>query len=91
MSYPELPMYKRMSDQELTELYDEIKVWSAQLINELDNRDVAVDDRPAFQILVLTTTSSLVGRPEGGNIVYSASTGIYYGWDALTSAWDAMT
>jgi hypothetical protein len=88
--YPELPYYKQFSNQELMDLYNEVQVWSSQIINELDSRDEEVRATPTTQIFTEVTTSN-VAKPLGGQVVYSASAGKFYGWNAVTSAWAAFT
>jgi len=89
MRYPELSYYKYMATKELHDLYMSIQSWSGQLINELDTRDTEQNFKPATQILTAVTTTD-IGRPAGGFVVYIEPTGKYYGWNAVTSAWDAF-
>ena len=89
MRYPELSYYKYMATKELQDLYMSVQSWSGQLINELDTRDTEQNFKPATQIITAVTTTD-IGRPNGGFVVYIEPTGKYYGWNAVTSAWDAF-
>lgn len=88
--YPELSYYKSLSSQELQQLYNDIQIWSAQLALELDARDTENQFAGASQINTAVTTTNLQGIT-GGRIVYATSSGKFYGFNAVTSAWDAMT
>tara|TARA_R110002167_G_scaffold103192_1_gene267178 strand:+ start:320 stop:592 length:273 start_codon:yes stop_codon:yes gene_type:complete len=89
MRYPELSYYKKMPTLELQDLYMSVQSWAGQLINELDSRDIENTFEPARQILTAVTTTD-IGRPIGGSIVYIEPTGKYYGYNAVTNAWNAF-
>ena len=90
-AYPELPSLIRMTTPELQNLYDEVQRWSAELALELDARDQEIRYEGVTKVVTFVTTTDYEGRPIGGTIMYSTSLGQYFGWDALTSTWDAMT
>lgn len=89
MRYPELSYYKTFSNRDLQELYNDLQQWSAQLIQELDSRDISQDFQGIKYVITETTTTNYK-KATGGSVVYSTSAGKYYGWNALTSAWDAF-
>ncbi|MEK9918391.1 MAG: hypothetical protein VW496_03260 [Pelagibacteraceae bacterium] len=89
MRYPDLSYYKRLPTKELEDLYSEVQQWASKLVLELDTRDTEEKFKQAQYIQTAVTTSE-IGRPLAGSIVYSLETGKYYGWNALTSAWDAF-
>lgn len=88
--YPELSYYKSFSTNELQEMYQDIQVWSAQLALELDSRDTELRFSGITQINTVVTTTDIQGIV-GGRITYATSSGKFYGFNAVTSAWDAMT
>ena len=78
--YPALP--KRLNDQELLSMYNQIQRWGSVLINELDSRDLDEQNRPSTNILSIVTITS-IGRPKKGDITYSASSGKFRGHVSL--------
>ena len=78
--YPALP--KRLNDQELLSMYNQIQRWGSVLINELDSRDLDEQNRPSTNILSVVTITS-IGRPKKGDIAYSASSGKFRGYVSL--------
>lgn len=87
--YPELSYYRQLSTNELQSLYNEIQVWTAQLANELDSRDAEESFSGVTQISTVTTVGNFPAI-KGGRIVYSTSSGTFYGFNATTSTWDAL-
>ena len=80
--YPTLP--QSMSTEDIKRMYNEVQRWGSILISELNNRDTVVDSRPASNIFCVVTVTS-IGRPQKGDIAYSASTGKFKGYVSLGS------
>ena len=80
--YPTLPFL--ITDKELKEMYNQVQRWSSILVNELDSRDLEADSKPSTNIYAVTTITN-IGRPQKGDIAYSASTGKYKGYVSLGS------
>lgn len=76
--------------QDVEELVKRLERWSNSLARELESRDVQLDNRPTRGVIALTTVTDY-GTPQTGAIVYSTSAHTYYGWDAVTSVWDALS
>ena len=53
--------------------------WGAALTNELDTRDIEVDNTPTSNILSVVTVSE-IGRPQAGDVLYAASVGKFKGF-----------
>ena len=90
MRYPDLSFYKSLATPELQVLYNDVQVWASKLVLELDARDSEDTFKQARYVRTAVTTSD-IGRPIPGSIVYSLEAGKYYGLNAQTSAWDAFT
>ena len=82
--YPELSNLFYLKDEEVKKLYTEIQRWGATLLNELDTRDIQVDNRPSTNVLIAVTVTQLQ-NPQKGDIAYSASSGKYKGYVSLGS------
>ena len=80
--YPTLPM--NLSNEDLTTMYKEVQRWGSVLINELDSRDLEIQNKPASNIFRVVTITS-IGRPIKGDIAYSASSGKFKGYVSLGS------
>tara|TARA_R100001244_G_scaffold121079_1_gene90688 strand:- start:271 stop:546 length:276 start_codon:yes stop_codon:yes gene_type:complete len=80
--YPTLSYMLGNSD--LQQMYRDVQRWSSVLINELNSRDLQVDTRPSTNIYRVVTITS-IGRPQKGDIAYSASTGKFKGYVSLGS------
>ena len=78
--YPTLPY--NMSQKDMQKMYNDIQKWGAILINELNSRDIQVDTTPSTNIYTVVTVTS-IGRPQKGDIAYSASTGKFKGYVSL--------
>jgi hypothetical protein len=78
--YPTLPM--NISNEDLVSMYKEVQRWGSVLINELDSRDLEIQNKPASNIFRVVTITS-IGRPIKGDIAYSASTGKFKGYVSL--------
>jgi len=65
-------------------MYKEVQRWGSVLINELDSRDLEIQNKPASNIFRVVTITS-IGRPIKGDIAYSASTGKFKGYVSLGS------
>tara|TARA_R100000306_G_C4306564_1_gene107958 strand:+ start:88 stop:336 length:249 start_codon:yes stop_codon:yes gene_type:complete len=73
-----------LGDNDLQQMYRDVQRWSSVLINELDSRDLEVDTKPSTNIYRVVTITS-IGRPNKGDIAYSASTGKFKGYVSLGS------
>ena len=80
--YPTLPM--NISNEDLVSMYKEVQRWGSVLINELDSRDLEIQNKPASNIFRVVTITS-IGRPIKGDIAYSASSGKFKGYVSLGS------
>jgi hypothetical protein len=80
--YPTLPMY--LSNENLKSVYKQVQRWGSILINELDSRDLEIQNAPSTNIFRVVTITS-IGRPRKGDIAYSASTGKFKGYVSLGS------
>jgi hypothetical protein len=80
--YPALP--RNLSNEDLMSVYKEVQRWGSVLINELDSRDLEIQNKPASNIFRVVTITS-IGRPIKGDIAYSASTGKFKGYVSLGS------
>lgn len=93
--YPELPhligMYRDKFTPETLELFKILEGWAAQLVRELDLRDVETLTAPSTNIYIVTSVDD-VGRPMAGDVAYSASTGKFKGYvsTAGTQAWENL-
>ena len=82
--YPEIPSLffsTKGTTREFTqeEVYRLLQQWGAALTNELDTRDIEVNNTPTSNILSVVTVSE-VGRPQAGDILYAASVGKFRGF-----------
>ena len=80
--YPTLPM--RLSNEDLMDMYKQIQRWGSILVNELDSRDLEAQNTPSTNIFRVVTITS-IGRPNKGDIAYSASSGKFKGYVSLGS------
>ena len=80
--YPTLP--QNMSTDDIKKMYSDIQRWGSILINELNNRDTVIESTPASNIYRVVTVTS-IGRPQKGDIAYSASSGKFKGYVSLGS------
>jgi len=78
--YPALP--RNLSNEDLMSVYKEVQRWGSVLINELDSRDLEIQNKPTSNIFRVVTITS-IGRPIKGDIAYSASTGKFKGYVSL--------
>ena len=81
--YPEIPSIffsTKGVTREFTqeEVYRLLQQWGAALTNELDTRDIEVDNTPTSNILSVVTVSE-IGRPQAGDVLYAASVGKFKG------------
>lgn len=75
-NYPKLP---RFTVNELADLQRLLLSWSNELTRELDARDIQVQDSPSTTINTVVSTSE-IGRPANGNVVYSISASKFRGY-----------
>jgi len=78
--YPALP--RNLNNEDLMSVYKEVQRWGSVLINELDSRDLEIQNKPTSNIFRVVTITS-IGRPIKGDIAYSASTGKFKGYVSL--------
>ena len=60
------------------------KIELEHLINELENRDIAIEATPSTNIYTVVTVTN-IGRPRKGDIAFSASSGKYKGYVSVGS------
>ena len=83
--YPTFPVnFNDITNEELNDLYSTLETWSTLLINELENRDIAIEATPSTNIYTVVTVTN-IGRPRKGDIAYSASSGKYKGYVSVGS------
>jgi len=63
-------------------MYNGIQRWGSVLIQELNSRDSQVDSKPSTNIYTVVTVTE-IGRPQKGDIAYSASSGKFKGYVSL--------
>ena len=80
--YPTLPF--TLTNDDLADMYKQVRSWGEVLVQELDSRDLQVDSAEAQTIFRVTTVTS-IGRPIKGAIAYSTSTGKFKGYVSLGS------
>ena len=80
--YPTLPF--TLTNDDLVDMYKQVRSWGEVLVQELDSRDLQVDSAEAQTIFRVTTVTS-IGRPVKGAIAYSTSTGKFKGYVSLGS------
>ena len=87
--YPTLPF--TLTNDDLVDMYKQVRSWGEVLVQELDSRDLQVDSAEAQTIFILTTVTS-IGRPVKGAIAYSTSTGKFKGYVSLGSetSWEDL-
>ena len=78
--YPTLPLH--VTNEDIQEMYKQVQRWGSILINELDSRDLELQNIPSTNIYSVVTITS-IGRPKKGDIAYSASTGKFKGYVSL--------
>ena len=80
--YPTLPF--TLTNDDLVDMYKQVRSWGEVLVQELDSRDLQVDSAESQTIFRVTTVTS-IGRPVKGAIAYSTSTGKFKGYVSLGS------
>lgn len=78
--YPTL--FKKRHFKDVTEMYNGIQRWGSVLVQELNSRDLQVNSRPSTNIYTVVTVTE-IGRPQKGDIAYSASSGKFKGYVSL--------
>ena len=71
--YPTL--FKRSYFKDVNEMYSSIQRWGSVLVQELNSRDLQVNSKPSTNIYTVVTVTE-IGRPQKGDIAYSASSGL---------------
>ena len=86
--YPDLPFLINITQEETRKVYQTLEKWGAALINQLDLRDQEIEATPTTNIFTVVTITS-IGRPKGGDIAYSASSGKFKGYvsTAASTTW----
>jgi len=78
--YPTLPFGRYFKDP--IEMYNGIQRWGSVLVQELNSRDLQVNSKPSTNIYTVVTVTE-IGRPQKGDIAYSARTGKFKGYVSL--------
>lgn len=78
--YPTL--FKRSYFKDVNEMYSSIQRWGSVLVQELNSRDLQVNSKPSTNIYTVVTVTE-IGRPQKGDIAYSASSGKFKGYVSL--------
>ena len=86
--YPDLPYLINVTQEETRKVYKALEKWGAALGNQLDLRDQELDGAPATNIFTVVTVTD-IGRPKGGDVAYSASSGKFKGYvsTAASTTW----
>tara|TARA_R110002012_G_scaffold280769_1_gene469425 strand:- start:93 stop:374 length:282 start_codon:yes stop_codon:yes gene_type:complete len=86
--YPDLPFLFNVEEPEARKVYNQVERWGAALISELDLRDQVSEGAPSTNIFTVVTITD-IGRPKGGDIAYSASSGKFRGYvsTAASTTW----
>ena len=86
--YPDLPFLINITQEETRKVYQTLEKWGAALINQLDLRDQEIEGAPATNIFTVVTVTD-IGRPKGGDVAYSASSGKFKGYvsTAASTTW----
>ena len=86
--YPDLPFLINITQEETRKVYQTLEKWGAALINQLDLRDQEIEAAPTTNIYTVVTITN-IGRPKGGDIAYSASSGKFKGYvsTAASTTW----
>ena len=80
--YPTLPDLYNLTDEELIRAYAEMRQWGDALINELEGRDLDTSRTGTVRINRLVSSTE-VGQPEAGDVVYERKTGKFRGYVRL--------
>mgnify|MGYP003139311853 FL=1 len=78
--YPILPF--ALTNEDLVDMYNQVRTWGDVLIQELDARDLDIDNAAASTVFTVTTVIQ-IGRPQKGDIAYSVSSGKFKGYVSL--------
>ena len=86
--YPDLPYLLNVTQEETRKVYNALEKWGAALVNQLDLRDQELEGAPATNIFTVVTVTD-IGRPKGGDVAYSASSGKFKGYvsTAASTTW----
>ena len=86
--YPDLPYLLNVTQEETRKVYNALEKWGAALVNQLDLRDQELEGAPATNIFTVVTVTD-IGRPKGGDVAYSASSGNFKGYvsTAASTTW----
>ena len=86
--YPDLPYLINVTQEETKKVYNALEKWGAALVNQLDLRDQELEGAPATNIFTVVTVTD-IGRPKGGDVAYSASSGKFKGYvsTAASTTW----
>ena len=86
--YPDLPYLLSITQEETKKVYQTLEKWGAALVNQLDLRDQELEGAPATNIFTVVTVTD-IGRPKGGDVAYSASSGKFKGYvsTAASTTW----
>tara|TARA_R100000329_G_C7601065_1_gene213185 strand:- start:668 stop:949 length:282 start_codon:yes stop_codon:yes gene_type:complete len=86
--YPDLPYLINVTQKETRKVYNALEKWGAALVNQLDLRDQELEGAPATNIFTVVTVTD-IGRPKGGDVAYSASSGKFKGYvsTAASTTW----
>jgi hypothetical protein len=86
--YPDLPYLLNVTQEETRKVYNALEKWGAALVNQLDLRDQELEGASATNIFTVVTVTD-IGRPKGGDVAYSASSGKFKGYvsTAASTTW----
>ena len=76
--YPDLPTAYYIKNKEMNDTYNDLRSWSGNLVNELETRDAEENNKTSTNIYSVVTITN-IGRPQAGDVAYSASTGKFKG------------
>ncbi len=77
--YPELPQFFNLNQMKSEDVYNEMIAYSSQLKFLLEQRDLQQELAPASRIYTVVSVTE-IGRPQGGDVAFSASVGKFKGY-----------
>ena len=84
--YPELPSYVDVSRVDPQQVYNDFIRYSGEMKFLLEQRDIQVDNSPATKFYTVVSTSE-IGRPQIGDVAYSASSAQFQGYINASVGW----
>jgi len=77
--YPELPQFFNLNQMKSEDVYNEMIAYSSKLKFLLEQRDLQQELAPASRIYTVVSVTE-IGRPQSGDVAFSASVGKFKGY-----------